>query len=120
MAEGLANHFLTGYKAFSAGTEKTHVNPQAIKVMTEIGIDITDQFSKTLELYIENQFDTVVTVCDTAKESCPFFPNATNLIHKSFNDPSDKRGDPDEKLEAFRKTREMIKTWLLDYFPLNP
>src|SRR5215213_6768967 len=82
MAEGmLRNHAEGRFEVHSAGTEATHVRPQAIKVMKEIGIDISGQESKTLELYLAKPFDYVIIVCDEANEACPFFPGAKNRLH---------------------------------------
>jgi protein-tyrosine-phosphatase len=84
MAEGLLRD-LAGDRCevFSAGTEATHVRQEAISVMAEIGVDISDQESKTLELYLEGPFDHVVTVCDDANEACPFFPGASGCTGRS-------------------------------------
>ncbi|HDQ16089.1 MAG TPA: arsenate reductase ArsC, partial [Bacteroidetes bacterium] len=102
IAEGLLNNiFGTHYKAYSAGIEKTSVNPYALEVMKEIGIDISKQYSKSIEEFHGCNFDFVVTVCDNAKESCPFFPGK-NIIHKSFKDPSKVKGKIEDILEAFR------------------
>jgi arsenate reductase (thioredoxin) len=116
MAEGLMNALLGDrYEASSAGTEQTRVKPQAIEVLSEIGIDITGHRSKTIDEFQGIQFDVVVTVCDNAQETCPFFPGK-KVLHKSFNDPSNTDGSEEEKLEAFRKTRDEIKAWLFDSF----
>ena len=88
MAEGLLNMlYKNQYQAHSAGTEPSQVNPYAIKAMAEIGIDISTHHSKSIEEYQGMQFDIVVTVCDDAKESCPFFPG-NRIIHHNFEDPS--------------------------------
>ena len=80
MAEGLVNHYFSDkYSAFSAGTEKTKVNPFAIQAMNDSGIDISSHYSKTLDEFLDNTFDYVVTVCDNAKENCPYF--STNDGH---------------------------------------
>lgn len=112
MAEGLARSMFPEIEAFSAGTEATSVNPFAIKAMTEIGIDISNQTSKTFEQFIDKEIDLVVTVCDSAKETCPNFPYAKKRIHAGFEDPSSMGSSDDERLEAFRKTRDLIKEWL--------
>ena len=110
MAEGLLRD-LAGDRCevFSAGTEATHVRQEAISVMAEIGVDISDQESKTLELYLEGPFDHVVTVCDDANEACPFFPGASERLHWSFCDPSKAAGGFDERLQAFRNVRDEIR-----------
>ena len=112
MAEGLVNHFLKDdFKAFSAGTIATEVNAYAVKVMEELGIDIGGQYSKSIEDFRDWKFDHVVTVCDNARESCPFFPG-DNIIHRNFTDPAAVKGSEEEKLDAFRKVRDEIFTWL--------
>jgi len=117
MAEGLMNALLGDrYEASSAGTEQTRVKPQAIQVLSDIGIDITHHRSKIIDEFRGTQFDIVVTVCDNAKETCPFFPGK-KVVHKSFSDPSSADGSEEEKLEAFRRVRDEIKAWLLDTFP---
>lgn len=117
MAEGLVNHYFSDeYTAFSAGTEKTRVNPFAIQAMDDSGIDISSHYSKTLDEFLDDSFDYVVTVCDNAKENCPYFSNAKVLIHNSFEDPSAISGSDEQKLDGFIKTRELIKDWLESEF----
>src|ERR671920_1653897 len=110
MAEGLLRH-LGGerFEACSAGTEATHVRPLARRVMHELGIDISGQESKTLERYLEQPFDYVITVCDDANEASPFFPGAQSRLHWSFEDPSRAEGSDEERLEVFRRVRDEIK-----------
>ena len=110
MAEGLLRH-LAGdhFEAMSAGTEATHVRPLAIRAMKEIGIDISGQESKTLERYLEEPLDHVITVCDDANEACPFFPGAQSRLHWSFEDPSTAEGSEEERLEVFRSVRDRIR-----------
>jgi arsenate reductase len=113
MAEGLINHFFKDtYEAFSAGSNPVDVNPMAIKVMAEIGIDISNNKSKHVDVFKNKQFDMVITVCDNAKESCPLFPGKTQKYHWSFNDPAQAKGTEEEILDAFRKTRDEILTKL--------
>lgn len=109
MAEGLLRH-LAGdrFEAFSAGTEATRVRPLAIMAMEEIGIDISGQESKTLDRYLDQPFDYVITVCDDANEACPFFPGAQSRLHWSFEDPSKAEGSEEERLEVFRSVRDRI------------
>ncbi len=112
MAEGLLNVFYKNhYQANSAGTEPSQVNPYAIKAMAEIGIDISTHHSKSIEEYQGIQFDIVVTVCDDAKENCPFFPGK-RLIHQSFEDPSACGGSEVNIMNCFRRIRVEIKNWL--------
>jgi arsenate reductase len=110
MAEGLLRH-MSGdrFEVMSAGTEATRVKPQAIEVMGEIGIDISSQESKTLEHYLREPFDYVVTVCDAANEACPVFPGARSRLHWSLRDPSHATGTDEERLEAFRTVRDEIQ-----------
>lgn len=109
MAEGLANHFLDNWQAFSAGTEKTIVKPWAIESLKKIGIDITHHKSKTVDHFKGQLFDLVVTVCDSAQEACPYFPGK-KVIHHEFKDPSNA---PEvERQLAFDKIRDEILDWL--------
>ena len=110
MAEGLL-HALAGdrFEAMSAGTEATHVRPLAIRAMEEIGMDISEQESKTLDRYLHEPFDYVITVCDDANEACPFFPGAQSRLHWSFEDPSEATGSEEERLAVFRRVRDGIK-----------
>lgn len=111
MAEGLLRH-LAGdrFDVFSAGTEATEVRPLAMKAMDEIGIDIASQYSKTLERYLHEPFDMVITVCDAADEACPIFPGAVQRRHWSFEDPSKARGSEDEQLVVYRRIRDEIRS----------
>jgi arsenate reductase (thioredoxin) len=110
MAEGLLRH-LAGdrFEAHSAGTEATQVRPLAIRAMDEIGVDISGQESKTLERYLREPFDHVITVCDDANEACPFFPGAENRGHWSFEDPSRAEGSEEERMAVFRLVRDRIR-----------
>ena len=110
MAEGLLRH-LSGdrVEAYSAGTEATLVRPLAIRVMDEVGVDISGQESKTLERYRGEHFDYVITVCDDANEACPFFPGAANRLHWSFEDPARAEGPEEERLAIFRRVRDEIR-----------
>ncbi|MFP4081983.1 MAG: arsenate reductase ArsC [Candidatus Aminicenantes bacterium] len=113
MAEGILKKLYGNrYEVYSAGTQPSSVNPLAIKVMKEIGIDISTQHSKNVGEFLERKFDYVVTVCDRAKEGCPFFPGAKHSIHKGFQDPSAVRGTEQEKLIVFRKVRDEIRNWI--------
>ncbi len=110
MAEGLLRH-LSGdrFAAFSAGTEATRVRPLAIRAMAELGIDISGQQSKTLERYLPEAFDAVITVCDAANEACPVFPGAGRRLHWSFDDPSRAAGTEEEQLATYRRVRDEIR-----------
>lgn len=119
IAEGLINYYFKDkYKGYSAGTEKTKVNPFAIKTMSEIGIDISHHESKKLDSFKSMVFDYVITVCDNAQKNCPFFPGK-KIIHKSFSDPSDVKGSNEEILTVFCKVRDEIKDWLEKEFILK-
>ena len=110
MAEGLLRS-LAGdrFEAFSAGTEATRVRPLAIRAMEEIGVDISGQESETLDRYLQEPFDYVITVCDDANEACPFFPGARERLHWSFEDPSKAEGTEEERLTVFRSVRDRIE-----------
>ncbi|HEX5914928.1 MAG TPA: arsenate reductase ArsC [Rubrobacter sp.] len=110
MAEGLLRD-LAGdqFEVMSAGTEATHVRPLAVRAMEETGVDISGQESKTLDRYLDQPFDYVITVCDDANEACPFFPGAQSRLHWSFEDPSRAEGSDEERLEVFRRVRDRIK-----------
>lgn len=110
MAEGLLRH-LGGdrFDVHSAGTEATMVRPDAVAVMAELGVDISDQESETLERYLGEPFDYVVTVCDDANETCPVFPGAENRLHWSFEDPSRAAGGEEERLAVYRRVRDEIR-----------
>jgi arsenate reductase (thioredoxin) len=110
MAEGLLRSMAGDrFEAFSAGTEATRVRPEAISVMAELGVDISAQESETLERYLGETLDLVVTVCDDANESCPTFPGARERLHWSFPDPSKAAGGYKERLRAFREVRDEIR-----------
>lgn len=117
IAEGLLRALYGDrYESYSAGTEVTRVNPYVIKSMAEIGIDLSTHRSKHLEEFLNNHFDYVVTVCDNAKEACPYFPNARQRIHHSFSDPSKFTGTEEEILAGVAKVREEIRSWLEQTF----
>lgn len=116
MAEGaLRALYPEHYEAYSAGVEPSEVNPHSVKVMDEIGIDISHHRSKSIKEFIEEMFDCVITVCDQAKESCPFFPGR-RVVHKNFPDPSLLKGTEEEVLEGFRKIRDEIMNWITSVF----
>ena len=113
IAEGVMNQIYGEvFEAFSAGTEPSSVNPFAIEVMGEIGIDISRHRSKSVEEFLEQDFDYVITVCDQANEVCPFFPGGKERIHKGFVDPAEVQGSDLEKRAAFRKARDEIMEWI--------
>lgn len=93
----------------SAGTEATHVRPLALQVLEEIGIDASAQTSKTLERFVDEAFDYVITVCDAANDACPTFPNALHRDHWSLSDPSKVTGSEERQLEAYRAVRDELE-----------
>lgn len=112
MAEAIVNAFHKDkYKAYSAGTTATSINPYVDKVLIELGIDTSKQWSKTINEFKGKQFDIVVTVCDSAKETCPFFPGK-KVIHKSFTDPSKFQGTEEQILQQTRQVRDEIREWI--------
>lgn len=117
MAEGLLNSLYGDqYEAYSAGIEPSVVNPHAIQVMSELGIDISKHRSKSVKEFLEQEFDYVITVCDYAKEACPFFPGGKRHLHKSFEDPVLFEGDEANILSVFRQVRDEIKAWISKEF----
>ena len=127
MAEGLLRS-MNGdrYESYSAGIESSQVDPRAVKVMNEIGIDISGQYSKKVDSYRGILFDTAVTVCDKAKEACPICqvglrapdtaPAAKMAIHKTFKDPATAEGSEEEQLGVFRQVRDEIRNWIAQTF----
>ena len=112
IAEGYLRHFAgNNAEIYSAGVETHGVNPRAIKVMKEDGIDISNQTSNNINEYRNIDFDIVITVCDNAKERCPFFPSNAEKFHHNFPDPAKAIGSEEEIMEEFRKVREMIKEY---------
>jgi arsenate reductase len=110
MAEGMLRGLAADrFEAHSAGTEATHVRPLAVRAMDEIGIDLSGQESKTLDRYLGEPFDYVITVCDDANEACPFFPGAKNRLHWSLEDPAQATGSEEERLGIFRRVRDEIR-----------
>lgn len=112
MAEGLLKSFGPELEVYSAGTNPAkEVNPNTIVVMNEIGINISDQFPKDVNEFIQERFDYVITVCDNAKESCPVFSGkVSNNIHIGFVDPADAKGTKQQILNEYREVRNEINT----------
>jgi arsenate reductase len=116
MAEALLNSLRGNkYEAYSAGVSPTKVNPYVVKVMAEVELDISKNRSKSIEEFREQKFDYVVTVCDSAKEACPFFPGK-KVIHKAFKDPSGIQGSDEKILQGTRQVRNQIEDWLKNTF----
>ncbi|MEM2082688.1 MAG: arsenate reductase ArsC [Candidatus Bathyarchaeia archaeon] len=117
MAEGfLRALYGDEYEAYSGGTEPKGIDPRAVKVMAEVGVDISGQRSKGLGEFGGWGFDYVVTVCDRAKEACPFFPGGKIFLHKGFEDPSQLKGTEEEILAGFRRVRDEIRDWIEETF----
>lgn len=121
MAEGLLRHDGgPGYEVFSAGTKPSRVRPEAIQVMRESGLDISGHRSKSVDEFLGQEFDYVITVCDSAKESCPVFPGKTQRIHWSFDDPASAEGDEETRLAVFRRVRDEIRARLRMFISNHP
>ena len=117
MGEGLFRREGRGaWEVHSAGTRPSIVRPEAITVMREIGIDISGHRSKSVDEFAGQHFDYVVTVCDNARDACPVFPGGTKRIHWSFADPAVVAGTEDERLAAFRRTRDQIHARVREFF----
>lgn len=113
MAEAFLNK-LHGdrYSAFSAGTDPTQIDPLVVLVMSEIGIDVGKQQSKALNIFKDSYMDYVITLCDQAKESCPYFPGGHVHLHKGFPDPSELKGKSEDTINGYRRIRDEIKNWI--------
>jgi len=116
MAEGLMNHLShEEWKVQSAGIFPSYVHPLAIRVMEEIGIDISQQTSKSMNQFLNEVFDYIITLCDEAAQSCPTFPGQGKRLHWSFQDPAAAIGTIEERLAVFRRIRDEIKTKIEDF-----
>ncbi len=114
MAEGLLRHVAGDrFEVFSAGTKPVGLNPNAVKAMAEVGIDISKHRSKSVDEFAGQQFDYVITVCDNAKGSCPIFPGGGARIHHSLEDPS--AAPEKQQMEVFRRVRDQISRWLSEF-----
>jgi arsenate reductase len=117
MAEGyLRARYGDRYEAFSAGTEVSQIHPIAIEVMREIGVDISGQRSKSLSEFAGLEMDLAVTLCDSARAACPFFPWAKETLHKEFPDPTGEKGADELIIPTFRDVRDRITRWVDEYF----
>ena len=118
MAEGLLRQLAADrFEVFSAGVAPTQVRPEAIEVLAELGIDISNQRSKSVDEFLGQEFDFVITVCDNANEHCPVFPGDTKRLHWSFADPAAVEGDHELRLAAFRQVRDQIAEQLRKFAP---
>jgi len=116
IAEGYLRHFAGDRAAvYSAGIETHGVNPKAIQVMAEDHIDISKHTSNNVDEYMDILFDYVITVCDNAKENCPYFPTKAQRFHQNFPDPAKAVGSPDEVMNEFRRVRDLIKIYCMDF-----
>ncbi len=116
MAEGLVNHYLDGKaKAFSAGVRPHMVNPRAIQIMGELGIDLSGHRSKSVDEFRHEPFNLVITVCDRAAEECPLFPGNTEVVHMGFPDPASATGTEEEIMAFFRQVRDDLRARLIPF-----
>lgn len=116
MAEGFLREIAgERFEASSAGANPTRVNPIAIRVMAEVGTDIANQRSKSIDELLDERFDYVITVCDRARESCPIFPGPAKRLHWSLDDPAAAEGSEQERLEVFRRTRDEIAAKIREF-----
>ena len=115
MAHGYLNYFGNDdLEVYSAGLETHGVNPRAIAVMREDGVDISDHTSNHVSAYENMDFDFVLTVCDNAKENCPYFPAKVKTFHNNFPDPAKATGSEEQIMNEFRKVRDMIREYTSD------
>jgi arsenate reductase len=120
MAEGLLrSRYGDHYEVHSAGTNPEGVNPFAVAVMDEVGIDISEHTSDLIDAYDDTPLDIVVTVCDDAAENCPYLPARKHNLHRGFEDPSVVKGAEEEKRAAFRRIRDELADWIDETFPTD-
>jgi arsenate reductase (thioredoxin) len=120
IAEGYLRYFVNGKaEVYSAGIETHGVNPRAIATMKEDGIDISHHTSNNVNEYNNLEFDYVITVCDNAKENCPYFPARVKMVHHNFPDPAKAKGTEEEIMKQFRNTRSLIKTYMKEFVQAN-
>jgi arsenate reductase len=115
MAEGFFKKYKSSWEIKSAGINPKGLNQLAAKVMMEKGIDISDQKSKNIDQFINSKFDYIITVCDNAKENCPYFPGGAAYIHWSFPDPDIFTGNEENRINEFRKVRDAIEKKILHF-----
>lgn len=116
MAEGILRHIAGNrFDVESAGVDPTQVRQEAVEAMKEVGIDISQARSKSVDEFTKEIFDYIITVCDNARESCPVFPGNATRIHWSFADPAAVKGSYDERLQAFRNGRDEIRKKLEEF-----
>jgi len=116
MAEAYLQEFGRGLlDVYSAGTEPHGINPYTVKVMAEDGLDIANKESKSVDRFLSQNFDYIITVCDKARENCPYFPGRGKRIHHSFDDPAAVSGTDEEILREFRRVQNEIKNWAREF-----
>jgi arsenate reductase len=116
IADGYLKHFApAGTQVYSAGVETHGVNPKAIETMATDGVDITSHTSNHVDEYGEIEFDFIITVCDNAKERCPYFPSNAVRFHKNFPDPAKAKGTEDEVKKEFDQVRDMVKVYCKEF-----
>ena len=120
IAEGFLRHY-AGERAnvYSAGIETHGVNPRAISIMNEVGIDISKHTSNHVDEYANIDFDFIITVCDNAKERCPYFPSKAERLHYNFPDPAKSTGTEEEIVNEFRRVRVLIDDYCKDFVSSN-
>ncbi len=119
IAEGFFKHYRRDWKIYSAGITPKGLNPLAVEIMLERGIDISKQTSDNIEKYLDERFDFVITVCDKAKESCPLFTNTNKTLHWSFPDPAETVGTTEEKINKFREVRNQIEEKIIKFLKVH-
>ena len=116
MAEGYLRAIGNGQlQVYSAGVETHGVNPRAVEIMAQDGIDISSHTSNHLDEYLDQPFDFVITVCDHAQERCPVFPTTAVKLHNNFPDPAKAQGSENEIMESFAHTRDLIKSYCKEF-----
>jgi arsenate reductase (thioredoxin) len=116
MAEGLLRHDAgERFQVESAGTKPSSVRPEAIAVLRELGIDISSHRSKSVQEFAGQNFDYLITVCDSARESCPLFVGTVNRMHHSFEDPAALNGPEEDRLALFRRVRDQLRAYLAEF-----
>jgi len=120
MAEGFLREMAGDeFEVFSAGVNPTEVNPLAVRVMSQAGVDISKQSSKSVREFLGQEFDYVITVCSKAKDQCPIFPGQSRSIHWELDDPAQANGPEEKRIKVFRDTRDDIKARITDFLAVK-
>jgi arsenate reductase (thioredoxin) len=120
MAEGYLKRFCgPEAEVFSAGIEAHGLNPRALKVMKEDGLDISSQSSDTIDRFADMNFDFIITVCDNARENCPYLPGKATRLHHNFPDPAKAVGTEEQVMTNFRNVRDQVKQWCINFVKEN-